>query len=176
MRIVNASDTRAIARLLTPTRGGDRVFERRVQAIVDSVRSGGDRALERFARRFDQASPPLEVSPDEMRREALKVDPAVRLAIKKAASHIARVAFQQIPRHIDLTVVPGVSVEQRIEPLDRVGCYVPGGRFPLPSSRTRATMAFTRRPSARSTARSPASARWSACRLPASMIFTARSC
>jgi len=134
MKIIKASDTKAISRLLAPARRDDRVFERRVQAIVDSVRSGGDRALERFARRFDQASPPLEVSPDEMHREALKVDPAVRLAIKKAASHIARVAFQQIPRHIDLTIVPGVSVEQRIEPLDRVGCYVPGGRFPLPSS------------------------------------------
>src|SRR5204862_2936898 len=32
------------------------------------------------------------------------------------------------------TVAPGVVVEQRIEPLVRVGCYVPGGRFPLPSS------------------------------------------
>ena len=134
MRIVNASDTRALARLLAPARGDDRLFERRVQTIVDAVRSGGDRALERFARRFDQASAPLEVSPDEMRREATKVDPAVRLAITKAAGHIARVAFRQIPRHVDLGVAPGVSVEQRVEPLDRVGCYVPGGRFPLPSS------------------------------------------
>ena len=33
-----------------------------------------------------------------------------------------------------MTVAPGVSVEQRVEPLARVGCYVPGGRFPLPSS------------------------------------------
>jgi len=134
MKIIEASDTRAISRLLAPARGDDRLFERRVRAIVDAVRTGGDRTLERFARRFDQASPPLEVSPDEMRREAMKVDPAVRLAIKKAASHIARVAFRQIPRHVDLDVAPGVSVEQRIEPLGRVGCYVPGGRFPLPSS------------------------------------------
>jgi histidinol dehydrogenase len=134
MKIVDASDTSAISRLLTPPRGGDRAFERRVQTIVDAVRSGGDRALERFARRFDQASPPFEVSPDEIRREALKVEPAVRLAIKTAAGHIARVAFRQIPKHVDLAVVPGVSIEQRVEPLDRVGCYVPGGRFPLPSS------------------------------------------
>jgi histidinol dehydrogenase len=134
MRIIEASDTRALSRLLAPATGDDRRFERRVQAIVDAVRAGGDRALERFARRFDQASPPLEVSADEMRREALKVDPAVRLAIKRAASHIARVAFRQIPRHVDVGVAPGVSVEQRVEPLERVGCYVPGGRFPLPSS------------------------------------------
>jgi histidinol dehydrogenase len=92
MKIVDARDTRAINRLLTPRRGDDRLFERRVQTIVDAVRRGGDAALERFARRFDHSSPPLEVSPDDMRREALKADPAVRRAIKKAASHIARVA------------------------------------------------------------------------------------
>jgi histidinol dehydrogenase len=44
------------------------------------------------------------------------------------------VAFRQIPKHWDLAVVPGVTIEQRVEPLARVGCYVPGGRFPLPSS------------------------------------------
>jgi histidinol dehydrogenase len=44
------------------------------------------------------------------------------------------VAFRQIPKHWDVEVTPGVVVEQRVEPLARVGCYVPGGRFPLPSS------------------------------------------
>jgi len=58
----------------------------------------------------------------------------VRRAIGQAARNIARVAFRQIPGHWNLEVTPGVSVEQRIEPLARVGCYVPGGRFPLPSS------------------------------------------
>jgi histidinol dehydrogenase len=134
MRIVDARDTRAINRLLTPAHGDDRLFTRRVQTIVDAVRAGGDRALERFARRFDHASPPLEVSMEQMRKEAVKVDPAVRRAITQAARNIARVAFRQIPKHVDLDVVAGVSVEQRVEPLARVGCYVPGGRFPLPSS------------------------------------------
>jgi histidinol dehydrogenase len=44
------------------------------------------------------------------------------------------VAARQIPKHFDVEVVPGVQVEQRVEPIERVGCYVPGGRFPLPSS------------------------------------------
>jgi histidinol dehydrogenase len=58
----------------------------------------------------------------------------VRRAIAQAARNIAFVAGRQIPKHFDVDVVPGVSIEQRIEPLARVGCYVPGGRFPLPSS------------------------------------------
>jgi histidinol dehydrogenase len=134
IRIVDASDTRAVARLLTPPAREDRAFTRRVQRIVDDVRSGGDRAVLRFARRFDGLTAPMEVSAAEMRDGAARVDPAVRRAIRRAAGNIARVAFRQIPKHWDLEVAPGVVVEQRVEPLARVGCYVPGGRFPLPSS------------------------------------------
>jgi histidinol dehydrogenase len=135
MKIVDASDTRAIDRLLAPVeRPDDRAFERRVQRIVDEVRTGGDRALARCATRFDRLSGPIEVSAEEMRAGAARVEPAVRRAIAQAAAHIATVAFRQIPKHLDVQVARGVTVEQRVEPLARVGCYVPGGRFPLPSS------------------------------------------
>jgi histidinol dehydrogenase len=135
MKIVDAGNTRAIDRLLASAdRPGDRAFERRVQRIVDEVRTGGDRALTRFAKRFDRLSAPIEVTAAEMRDGAARVEPAVRRAIAQAAAHIATVAFRQIPKHFDVQVAPGVTVEQRVEPLGRVGCYVPGGRFPLPSS------------------------------------------
>ena len=134
MKIVEASDTRALNRLLARRERDDRPFERRVQRIVDEVRTGGDRALARFAKRFDRVTGSLEVTPKEMREGAARVDPAVRRVIATAASNIAAVAFRQIPKHFDLTVTRGVTIEQRVEPLNRVGCYVPGGRFPLPSS------------------------------------------
>jgi histidinol dehydrogenase len=44
------------------------------------------------------------------------------------------VARAQVPRPARITIAPGVRVEQRVIPLDAVGCYVPGGRYPLPSS------------------------------------------
>lgn len=134
MKIIDAGNRRAIADLLSRGPRGDRGFERRVRGIVDRVRVGGDAALVGFARRFDRARPPLEVSLDEMRQEAARVAPDVRRALRQAARNIARVAFRQIPKHWDLRVAPGVSVEQRVEPIARVGCYVPGGRFPLLSS------------------------------------------
>ena len=134
LRVIDASDKRAIARLLASADGDDPAFQRRVQSIVDAVRTGGDRALARFVQRFDGGAGPLEVAATEMRAAAARVEPAVRRAIAKAARHIALVAFRQIPKHFDVDVAPGVSVEQRVEPLERVGCYVPGGRFPLPSS------------------------------------------
>jgi histidinol dehydrogenase len=134
MKIVEASDKKAIARLLAPVDATDPAFERRVQAIVDEVRTGGDRALLRFAKRFDRASGPIEVTRKEMRAGAARVEPAVRRAITRAAANIATVAARQMPKHFDVEIAGGVSVEQRIEPLARAGCYVPGGRFPLPSS------------------------------------------
>jgi histidinol dehydrogenase len=134
MRIIDASNGRAIDRLFAREQAADRIFERRVAGIVDGVRRRGDTALVGFSRRFDGVSPPLEVSIEEMRAEAKRVSSDVRRAIRQAARNIARVAARQIPRHFDLEVIPGVSIEQRVEPLARVGCYVPGGRFPLPSS------------------------------------------
>jgi len=134
MRIIEARDARAINRLLNPPSGRDRVFERRVQTIVDRVRANGDRALNAYARRFDGAAGAREIPASTIRAEAARVDPAVRRAIAQAARNIARVAFKQIPRHFDVDVAGGVTVEQRVEPLARVCCYVPGGRFPLPSS------------------------------------------
>jgi histidinol dehydrogenase len=135
MRILDCSDRPALRRLLArhearPEPG----FERRVRRIVDAVRREGDKAVVRFARRFDQATPPLEMPRDEIERAASAVPADVRRALTQAAQHIARVAFRQIPRHFDVQTAPGVLVEQRVEPLARVGCYVPAGRFPLPSS------------------------------------------
>jgi len=134
MKIIDAKNRRAIETLFKRDARADAAFEKRVRDIVNSVRRGGDRALARFARRFDNATEPLEVSKTEMRDYAALVSADVRQAIRTAAGNIARVAARQIPQHWDLTVVPGVSIEQRVEPLARVGCYVPGGRFPLPSS------------------------------------------
>jgi histidinol dehydrogenase len=134
LRIIDASDTRAVDRLLARGRPQDHALDRRVRQIVDGVRKGGDRALDRFARRYDRVTGSIEVSRDEMLDAAARVPLEVRRAIRQAARHIARVARRQLPKTTLTMVTPGVTVEQRVEPLARVGCYVPGGRFPLPSS------------------------------------------
>ena len=108
--------------------------ERRVAEIVSAVRRDGDRALTRYARELDGLSGAIEVSRDEMRRAAREVPTSVRAAIRTAARHIRTVARRQVPRGWRVRVTAGVTVEQRVVPLDRVGCYVPAGRYPLPSS------------------------------------------
>ena len=123
-----------MAALLSPARVRDAETERTVAAIVAEVRRGGDRALLACARRYDRLEGRLEVPHDEMMDRAAGVPRSVRRALRQAAAHIRTVARRQVPRGWRARVAPGVSVEQRVIPLDRVGCYVPGGRYPLPSS------------------------------------------
>jgi histidinol dehydrogenase len=134
LRIVDSGNQRAVRDLLAPERVRDAATDRRVAAIVSDVRKGGDTALRRYARKFDGLDGPMEVTAAEMRRAAATVPRDVRAAIRDAARNIRTVAKRQVPKGWRVRVAPGVTVEQRIIPLDRVGCYVPGGRYPLPSS------------------------------------------
>ena len=134
MRIIEAGNTRAINQLIVPSRTDDAGIARRTAAIVDAVRIRGDAALLEYARQFDHLDGPIEVTTTEMRRGARGVAPDVRQAIALAAKMIRAVAVRQVPKPWRVTTAPGIVIEQRVTPLDRVGCYVPGGRYPLPSS------------------------------------------
>ena len=134
IRIVPSSDRAGVGQLLRSSPGRDPATERTVARIVGDVRERGDAALLAYARRFDGLDSGLEITIEEMQSAAAGVAAPVRRALRVAARHIRAVARRQVPRGWRTRVAPGVQVEQRIVPLDRVGCYVPGGRYPLPSS------------------------------------------
>jgi histidinol dehydrogenase len=134
IRIIESSDARRIAALLDREPRRDARVERAVARIVDRVRRDGDRAVLAFARRFDGLVESVEVSAAEMDAAAARVPRRTREALRTAARNIARVARRQVPRGWTISPAPGVAIDQRVVPLDRVGCYVPGGRYPLPSS------------------------------------------
>jgi histidinol dehydrogenase len=134
IRIIRSSNQPEVEALLSPTLTRDRATERATARIVEKVRTGGDDALKAFARTFDGLTGPIEISRKEIERGAAQAPPPVRAAIRRAAAAIRKVAKRQVPKGWREALGPGVSVEQRVIPLDRVGCYVPGGRYPLPSS------------------------------------------
>ncbi|HEU4690507.1 MAG TPA: histidinol dehydrogenase [Vicinamibacterales bacterium] len=134
LKIVESSNRRAVDALLSPERTRDAATDARVAKIVADVRRKGDRALLQYAKTLDRLNEPMEVSRTEMRQAAAQVPADVRAAIRAAARNIRTVAARQVPRSWSVRVTSGVSVEQRVVPLDCVGCYVPGGRYPLPSS------------------------------------------
>jgi histidinol dehydrogenase len=134
IRILDSGNEAAISALLDRAPRHDVALERRVARIVNAVRRQGDRALLSYALRLDGLDGDVEVTRNEMRRAAASVAIDVQRAIAAAARNIRHVARRQVPRGWTTSPVPGVAIEQRVTPLDRVGCYVPGGRHPLPSS------------------------------------------
>ncbi len=134
LRIIKSSNRRIVNRLIERRISNDDTVKRYVSQIVRNVRRGGDKVLLKYARRFDRLSAPIEITQEEIREGAHQTPSNVRTAIRTSARHIRMVARKQLPRNWRTTVMRGVSVETNIRPLDRVGCYVPGGRYPLPSS------------------------------------------
>lgn len=134
IRIIKGSDRRAVDELLTRHVARRGEVERRVRAIIAAVRRQGDAAVERYAKRFDGLSCAMEMTRDELAAEAARTTREVRAAIKAAARNIRLVARAQVPATRRTTVAPGIVIEHRVTPLECVGCYVPAGRYPLPSS------------------------------------------
>ncbi len=106
------------------------------QRIVREVRRGGDAALRRYGMRWDglRSDQAIRVSPAEMNEAVQCVSSEFRSALAAAAENIRRFCQWQMPQEFTREVQQGVSAGQVIRPLDSVGCYVPGGRYPLPSS------------------------------------------
>jgi histidinol dehydrogenase len=136
----SGSGARKVERLLQSLeqRGAvnlDRV-ERQVRRIVEDVRRGGDRALLATRAHFDGVprKEPLRIAPGDLHRAWQETSPELHAALKLAARNITEFAKRQLPQEWDTEPVPGVKTGQRVRPLAAVGCYVPSGRHPLPSS------------------------------------------
>jgi histidinol dehydrogenase len=135
MRVfVGKAAERAVAKLECRASRLERV-EPVVRRIIQGIRKGGDRALRRYATLWDGLGKGKEVRVSQQEIEqAWKAIPAdTRDALKRAAANIRRFANWQMPgswrRKID-----GGELGQIVRPLESVGCYVPGGRYPLPST------------------------------------------
>jgi len=137
LAIIRSSDTAALDRLLQARTATLAEAEKAVHPILDDIRRNGDRALLRYARKFDRVdlrAAGFTVTRDEIRRARREVPPGFVAAVRVAAANIRKAARRQLPRPWSIQVRAGVRVGQIIRPLERVVCYVPGGRFPLPST------------------------------------------
>jgi histidinol dehydrogenase len=106
-----------------------------VRRIIADVRRRGDRAVRKYAERWDGLQPgvPLQVSDDEIQRAATEASAELKHALRTAAENIRRFCEMQKPKEWTRTRA-GISLGQIVRPLDSVGCYVPAGRHPLIST------------------------------------------
>src|SRR5437764_3550858 len=108
-----------------------------VEAILADVKTRGDAAVRELSDRFDKWSPAsFRLSADEIRALVAQVSPQTIDDIKFAQAQIRN--FAKIQRaalkDVEVDTLPGVILGHRHIPVGSVGCYVPGGRYPMVAS------------------------------------------
>jgi histidinol dehydrogenase len=120
------------------TRGAvpDKSVREGTRAIVDSVRADAEAGVRAANARFGGglADGRLALGRSEMQSARDALTPNLRSALEQAIEHVSRFAEPQLPRSSITQIVDGVEIERRWSALRRVGCYVPGGSAPYPSS------------------------------------------
>lgn len=138
IRIIDSRDTRAVARVFARRAVRLEDAERAVTPVLEDVRREGDSALVRYARKWDRyagkTAAGFRVPSRDIAAAARKVSPAFRAAVKTAAANIRRFAEMQMPAEWRKPLASGIRAGQLIRPIDSVGCYIPAGRYPLPST------------------------------------------
>lgn len=107
-----------------------------VKAIIEQVRQDGDKALIELAEKFDKVKlKSVAVTRDEIEEAYEKVSQDIVDELENAAYNIQRFHQMQKPAGLWLTEVePGITLGVKTTPLERVGCYIPGGRASYPST------------------------------------------
>ncbi|KQW80491.1 histidinol dehydrogenase [Devosia sp. Root413D1] len=108
-----------------------------VTEIISNVRERGDAAVRDYSQKFDKADVAVfEVTAAEREAALAELDPQTRADTEFAIANVRRFAEAQLATILPLEIetLPGVHLGHRVIPIERVGCYVPGGRYPLLSA------------------------------------------
>jgi sulfopropanediol 3-dehydrogenase len=108
-----------------------------VSEIIAAVRARGDEAVREFSKKFDSSDIEIfEVTEEERQAALAELDPQTRADTEFAIANVTAFAKAQLATILPLEVelLPGLHLGHRVIPLERVGCYVPGGRYPLLSA------------------------------------------
>ena len=108
-----------------------------VEGIMADVKRHGDSAIRKLSKKFDNWSPPsFRLAQADLDTIVAKVAPGTIADIKFAQAQIRNFAEHQRAaiRDIEVETLPGVKLGHKNIPVDSVGCYVPGGRYPMVAS------------------------------------------
>jgi sulfopropanediol 3-dehydrogenase len=108
-----------------------------VKEIIRDIKERGDTAVREISERLDRWSPKnFRISKEEIDSILQSVSPSTIADIKFAQAQIRRFAEAQKTTLTDIEIetLPGVRLGQRNVPVSNVGCYIPGGRYPMVAS------------------------------------------
>src|SRR6202044_532302 len=115
----------------------DRKVRQTVEAILEDVAARGDVAVRELSAKFDKWEPAsFRLRPDEVESLINSLPDQVITDIKFAQTQIRRFAQAQKDslRDIEVETLPGIRLGHKNIPVNSVGCYVPGGRYPMVAS------------------------------------------
>ncbi len=115
----------------------DRQTRHTVEAILEDIQARGDTAVRELSIKFDKWDPPsFRLRPDEITSLMNTLPTQVIEDIKFAQAQIRRFAEAQKSalRDVEIETLPGIRLGHKNIPVDSVGCYVPGGRYPMVAS------------------------------------------
>ena len=135
LRVIASEDRESLGALLQLRANRLSEAERVVAPILDAVRARGDEALLEYARQFDGLKERTLRVPGASLREAREaLQPDFVEAVRVSVSRIRAYAERQMPSEWMAPAGRGIELGQLVRPLDCIGAYVPGGRYPLPST------------------------------------------
>jgi histidinol dehydrogenase len=108
-----------------------------VRGIIAEVRSKGDRAIRRYTSKFDGVElEQFRISKSEIEKAYDQLDSKLIDSMEFATENIKRFASRQKEqlKDFEYEIRPGVFTGQKVIPIESVGVYTPGGRYPLPST------------------------------------------
>jgi histidinol dehydrogenase len=106
-----------------------------VKPIINDVKRSGDKAVLRYAKKFDKlAGNSILLSKEELKTAANKLDSKTKKAINVAAANIEKFHYKQIPALYTIETMPGVKCWRKFLPIENVGLYIPGGSAVLVST------------------------------------------
>lgn len=117
--------------------GDNAEVETLVSGVLADIRARGDAAVADYARRFDNSTlGAFEVSMADRQAAVDELDPQTRKDTEFAIANVRRFAEAQLSTMLPLDVetTPGAHMGHRVIPIERIGAYVPGGRYPLLSA------------------------------------------
>jgi len=120
-----------------PREVGRSAVETTVRDMLDSIRADGDAAVRRYAERLDRwTAEDFRVSPDTIRSVAARLPETFKDDFAVCLHNVREFARRQRQSlaEFEAEIGDGITVGQKLIPIDRVGCYIPGGKYPLISA------------------------------------------
>ena len=135
IRVINYKERKSLEDVLLRSQFSHDDVNEKVKAILEDVKQNGDNALKKYAKMFDNADiDNLEVTKDEIEDAYNRVDEKFKETLNLAYKNIEKFHKKQIRNSFITNEEDGIVMGQIINPIEKVGVYIPGGTAVYPST------------------------------------------